>query len=163
LTAEFISFLETTDIVVFMDCELCGRRAEGRAKVEGSIIAVCGSCAAFGEKIYEAKPVKLQDKPKAHAPDEIYFISNFSSVIKDARESKSLSREQLAAKIKEKVTILERIEHGLRPEKHIAEKIEHELGIRIITSMDSERSVAHESSSEPLTLGDIVTIRQRKK
>jgi putative transcription factor len=146
-----------------MDCELCGRRASGKAEVEGTIIAVCDACSGFGKKIYEEKPVKIKDRPLPKSPEEVYFVSGFPSLIRQKRESLSLTREQLAEKIKEKVNVVERIEKGARPEKSVAEKLEKFLGIKIISFMESEKTVFNRSSPESLTFGDVVTVKKRKK
>ena len=146
-----------------MECELCGRAASGKARVEGTIVSVCDSCASMGERIYEAAPVRLPDKPRTTSPEEVYFVNNFSSVAKNARESHALTREQLAEKIKERISTIERIEKGLRPEKRVAEKLQRVLGVKLMASADAERSIVAQKSSEPLTLGDIVTIKKRKK
>jgi ribosome-binding protein aMBF1 (putative translation factor) len=45
----------------------------------------------------------------------------------------------------------------------VAEKIERFLGIRLISSMEAEKSEFNKSASEPLTLGDVVTVKKRKK
>ncbi|MBI4170093.1 MAG: TIGR00270 family protein [Candidatus Aenigmarchaeota archaeon] len=146
-----------------MECELCGRRAEGKARIEGTVVSVCRECSKFGEAVSEAKPVKLPDKPRHRQPEEVYFVDNFSAVIREKREFLSLTREQLAEKIREKASVIERLEKGARPEKHVAEKLERVLGVRLISSAAAEKTIIEKKSSEPLTLGDIVTIKKKKK
>ncbi len=146
-----------------MECELCGRPAAGKARIEGTIISVCAACARFGQPIYEAKPVKLPDRPRQKAPEEVYFVNNLAAAVKNAREGMNLTREELAGKIREKSSVIERIEKGSRPEKHVVEKLERFLGVQIISSVEAEKSVIQKKSSIPLTLGDIVTIKKRKK
>jgi ribosome-binding protein aMBF1 (putative translation factor) len=70
-----------------MDCELCGKRASGKARVEGTVISVCDSCSRFGEKIFESKTVEIREKPRIRSPEEVYFVQNFPSLIKQKRES----------------------------------------------------------------------------
>ncbi len=146
-----------------MDCELCGRRAEGKARIEGTVVSVCGACARFGEAIYEAKPVKIPDKPRYRQPEEVYFVDNLAAVVKNAREDMNLAREELAERIKEKSSVIERIEKGMRPEKHVVEKLERVIGVRLISSAEAEKTIIEKKSSEPLTLGDVVTIKKKKK
>jgi len=146
-----------------MDCELCGRRATGKAKIEGTIVSVCDSCSGFGQAVYEAKPVKMPGRPKMRAPEEVYFVDNFPALIRKRREELSLTRQELAGKIKEKASVIERIEGGARPEKSIAEKLERFLGVRLMSSADAEKTTVTKKSAEPLTLGDVVTVRKRKK
>ncbi len=146
-----------------MDCELCGRHATGKAKIEGTVVSVCDSCSKFGQAVHEAKPVKMPDRPKMRAPEEVYFVDNFPAVIRRGREELSLTRQELAGKIKEKVSVIERIEGGSRPEKAVAEKLERVLGIRLMSSVDAEKIVIQKKTLEPLTLGDVVTVRKRKK
>jgi len=146
-----------------MDCELCGKKATGRARIEGAIIDVCDSCASMGQIIYEPKPVEMRKRPQPAAPEEIVFDRDFSSIISSARQKRSLSREQLAEQIKEKVAVIERIEKGLRPEKKVAQKLERFLGVRIMGSPESEKTVFKENHASDVTLGDIATVRKRKK
>ncbi len=146
-----------------MDCELCGRKASGRAEVEGTSVSVCDSCARFGKKIFEDKPLVIKDKPKPRSPEEVYFIPNAGYIVKQKRESLGLTREQLAAQIKEKVGVIEHLERGMRPQKFVAEKLEKFLKIRLFSSIESEKASFEKGSSEPLTLGDVATVRKRKK
>jgi putative transcription factor len=146
-----------------MDCELCGRRASGRAEIEGTSVAVCESCSKFGKKVYEEKAVQIRDRPKAQSPEEIYFVPNISSLVKQKRESLSLTREQLAEKILERVNVIERIEKGARPEKSVAKKLEKFFRIQLISSAEPGKSAFVKGTSEALTLGDVVTVRKRKK
>jgi putative transcription factor len=146
-----------------MDCELCGKKAVGKAVVENTVVSVCENCSSMGKIVHEERKVRMPDKKRIQAPDEIYFVPNFASVVKNARESLSLSREALAERIKEKSNIIDHIEKGSRPEKHVAQKLEKILKVRIISSIESERISNEKRPSDPLTLGDIVTIRKRKK
>ncbi len=161
-----IIILEIYKLYIFkimMECELCGRRAEGKARIEGTVVSVCSGCSRFGEKIYEEKSVQLPSKPKYKQPEEVYFVDNFSALIREKRESLSLTRGQLAEKIREKASAIERLENGLRPEKHVAEKLGKFLGIKLISSVDSERTIIQNKPSISLTLGDVVTVKKRKK
>lgn len=146
-----------------MECELCGRRAEGKAKIEGTVVSVCGSCAGFGQPVYESKPVKLPDKPRYREPEEVYFVDNLGAVVKKQREKLGLSKDQLAGKIKEKTSVIDRIEKNMRPETHVVGKLERVLGIRLMASAEAEKTITEKKSSEPLTLGDVVTIKKKKK
>jgi uncharacterized protein (TIGR00270 family) len=146
-----------------MDCEICGRPAKGKARIEGTVVSVCGSCSAFGESIFESSPVKLPDRPRQAAPEEVFFVPDFPAKIKSERERKSLSKEQLASAIKERASVIDRIEKGMRPERRVAEKLEKFLGIRLMRSIDAEKTVSKGGHAEDLTLGDIAVVKKRKK
>lgn len=146
-----------------MDCELCGRPAAGKARVEGTVISVCNSCSRFGEAVREQRAVSMPGRPKMKPPEDVYFVDNFPAAVRKRREELSLTRQELAGELKEKVSVVERIEGGSRPEKAVAEKLERVLGIRLMASAGAEKAAAAKKPVEPLTLGDVVTIRKKKK
>jgi len=144
-----------------MECELCGREATTRAKIEGTIISVCEQCAAMGERILEAKPVAMREKPKI-VIEQSEINPDFARIIRDAREAANLTREQLAEKVKEKLSTIERIEHGSRPTDIVARKLERMLNIKLL-GFEEKSFEQKKTKDEPLTLGDVVQIKVRKK
>jgi putative transcription factor len=145
-----------------MECELCGKESKlAKAKVEGVVVSVCENCASFGERVLEAKPVQMREKPKI-VIEESVIDPKFAEKIKNARESMKLTREQLAEKIKEKLSVIEHIEHGMRPTDIVAKKIERLFGIKLLGYSGKEYIQPAQKPAE-LTLGDVVEIRQRKK
>lgn len=144
-----------------MECEMCGR-VSGllRAKIEGSVLQVCRKCGSLGEILQEEKPQKAPVKAPAIEQQEI--VPDFPALIKQAMKERSLSRKELAERIKEKESIIRRVENGMRPTKQIAEKLEKALGIQILGYEEKEQKIPAIKTDE-LTVGDIIEIRMRKK
>jgi len=152
-----------------MSCELCGRESKGCrvAVVDGVKMMLCPDCMRHGEGVKEipvtpakvARATTLRERKKI--PKDIYrnmekeLISDWSEVIKEAREKKGLSREELGFKIEERTTTISKIEKGdLRPSDKMIKKLEKELGITLLEEV-KEVTTQHQSSSR-LTLGDFI-------
>jgi len=145
-----------------MECELCGKEARlVKAKVEGTVVSVCEDCSGMGHRVHESKPVPMREKPKLSI-DQTIINPDFANIVKNARESKNLKREDLAKQINEKVSVIERIERSSRPTDSTAKKLEKALGIHLLGYEEAEYKEM-KTGSEDITLGDVVKIKQRKK
>ena len=114
-----------------MQCEICGSVADRKAEIEGVVLNVCGSCSRSGKEIVGQKPKILKF---ARLPEEMrsVLMEDFSQVVKIAREKRRLSQEQLASAVKEKLSVIKRIENGWKPALQTARKIENFLGVRLV-------------------------------
>lgn len=169
-----------------MNCEMCGKEIEGkplRAKIEGSLLLVCSDCAKFGRVQRDTpherkfiprdkkgrKQTKPQSKPlsqRVYTRDEEpmdELVEDFNVVVRQARESKGWTREELGAKIYEKVSVITRIESGkMEPDLKLARKLEKTLGVKLIEKYDALDLESYKSSSSgPNTLGSIVKIKRK--
>lgn len=154
-----------------MQCELCGRECGCRpAMVDGVKMMLCPGCMQHGTGI-EIKPEASTsaNKPileRIRRPKEkdVYkgmdreLISNWSSLIKNAREKKGISREELGFKIGERTVTISKIENGdLRPSDKVAEKLEKELGIVLFEEVkEVSAGLGGSQSGRGLTLGDFI-------
>jgi len=142
-----------------MNCEVCGSRdARRRAKIEGAILTVCDDCARTGEEVARVT-ITRRPKPVFKAPRGIDYQlkKDFSSIIKKNREKRELTQEQLAAKLKEKHTIIRRIEEGWEPPLPVIKKLERFFRIHLMaSSTDSDYKL--KTKKKTLTLGDIAEI-----
>ena len=91
------------------------------------------------------------------------LVEDFNVVVRKARESKGWTREELGAKIYEKVSVINRIETGkMEPDAKLAKKLEKTLNITLIEKYDDMDLESFKSSaSGPNTLGSIVKIKRR--
>ncbi len=152
-----------------MSCELCGRESKGcrAALVDGVKMMLCQDCMRHGEGVADiAKtPTSVErvvfQRIRKSTPKDIYknmekeLVSNWSDVIKEAREKKGLTREELGFKIEERTVTISKIENGdLRPSDKIVKKLEKELGISLLETVKEVSTVHH--SSEGMTLGDFI-------
>jgi putative transcription factor len=76
---------------------------------------------------------------KIDLTDEIILDPEFPKVIRDARNRKGMTHEQLGQKINEKVTLLKKIETGtIKPDEILSKKLEKFLGIKLYVNLNEE-------------------------
>ena len=154
-----------------MQCELCGRQCSCRpAMVDGVKMMLCPGCMRHGKNI-EVKhdTAIIAKKPvleRIRRPKEkdVYkdmnreLVTNWSTLIKNAREKKGYTRAELGFKIGERTVTISKIENGdLRPSDKVAEKLEKELGIVLFEEVkDVSASLRGTHLSSGLTLGDFI-------
>lgn len=142
-----------------MECEICGKAATRKALVEEALLSVCGACIKFGKEIKEEHLIK----PKSIYPvEELSLNPSFATIVKAKREAMQLSRDQLAGLIKEKSSVVERIERGMRPTKDVAKKLEHALKIKLL-GYEAAAAKLPKPKEIGVTLGDVAEVRVRKK
>lgn len=156
-----------------MECELCGRECECRpATVDGVRMMLCPGCMRHGKGIpVSSSPAVGSRTPvleRIRRPKEkdVYkdmtkeLVSNYNTIIKNAREKKGLSREELGFRIGERTVTVSKIENGdLKPSDKVAQKLEKELGINLfeeVASAPSYMTKGSDSSRDGLTLGDFI-------
>lgn len=169
-----------------MECEICGKPIEGRpirTKIDGSVLEVCQECSKYGRvqkdtplerkfvsRDKKGKPMKkkpqinkqnIQRRRREDSMDEL--VEDYNVVVRQARESKGWTREELGAKIYEKVSVINRIESGkMEPDVKLAKKLEKTLNITLIEKYDDMDLESFKSSaSGPNTLGSIVKIKRK--
>ncbi|MBN2052271.1 TIGR00270 family protein [Candidatus Woesearchaeota archaeon] len=162
-------------------CDMCSSPgAAYRIEVEGSILNVCEKCVSYGRMIGRIKPEtsekqkKKQEKAKLRE-EEVkkavkstetvqLIVPNYASLIKNAREKTGLKQEEIAKKLAEKESILHKLESGaMKPNLDLARKLEKFFRIRLIEEVEVESGGEEEkaSSSEGLTIGDLIHIKKR--
>jgi putative transcription factor len=159
-----------------MHCDLCGKEITWGylIEIEGACLIACADCAEMGtiiKKVREGdvsgrrrRPVKMRETEKS---SDVVLVENFGEVIRHARESAGISREDLAKRLHVSEGYLHKIEEGeLTPTEDLARKLEKVLGVKLFVRVEED----DEDLSEPvgegtstLTLGDIVKIRTVKK
>ncbi|MBM4240249.1 MAG: TIGR00270 family protein [Euryarchaeota archaeon] len=151
-----------------MRCEICGTKIVGkplRTKIEGSVMLACPKCAKLGkiqrEPPKKAKPKFMKSRPRRSEP-AYEVLEDYNIIVREGREKKVWSREDLAEKIYEKVSVINRIESGrMMPDIKLAKKLERTLNIKLLekteeTSADEFRK----SSLKGATIGDIARIKK---
>ena len=161
-----------------MKCEICGREIRGRPIkiiIDRAELIVCKECAKHGtpvlsHEIKSVKPskqkiVKQQVKKRSRALpfEDLEFIENYNAKIKEKRESLGLTIADLAKTIKEKESLLRKIESGkIAPTLDVAKKLEKALGIKILVRESFEGSaMMGERKSKDITLGDIIEFKRK--
>jgi TIGR00270 family protein len=87
--------------------------------------------------------------------DEI--VADYDQRIRTARESRSLSQEDLAKELNEKASLIRKLERGdMLPSDDVRSKLETELGISLVEGEDADDTEWSGDSSTTTTLGDVV-------
>ena len=161
-----------------MQCEICGSELRGssfKITIDGSELDVCGKCSQYGALTKKRTPVSRKEAPvvprtpaKTSRPRktgfeglDYEFIDGYDQIIRDARQSRGWTQEELAAKMKEKVSLIKKIERGeIVPEDSVRVKLERTLDIKL-TERVGESDWSGERLNKGTTLGDIVTIKRK--
>jgi putative transcription factor len=160
-----------------MNCEICGRKIQGKPtqiSIERSVLAVCAECSRFGTPVDKKTAAKMEQSvprpgirkplplqaPKKDQLGEFLLVDEFGSVIRKARESARMTREDFAKKLGEKDSVVRRVESGeMYPTAILVSKIERLLKIRLKATVDSSVKGSDPSPSN-LTLGDVAILRE---
>jgi putative transcription factor len=154
--------------------------------VEGAEMTTCGDCASLGTPYQEAKPIplgtpipvatyvsttRLSSVPSKlagrRAPREIQELDlaeNYPQIIQKARRKLELSQEDLAMKVKEHLSIIQKIELGkIEPNVRLIRSLEHVLRVRllVLTSEPPVPKLAPGTIKE-VTLADVAKIRKKE-
>jgi putative transcription factor len=160
-----------------MLCELCGKDYPSlrSTKIEGSVLMVCGACSRFGEGVQQprapgdaaAAPAaerlamrekRMQEKDIYAEAGEAMLVEDFSVRIRKRRESLGLSQEDLAKKLNERKSIIQKLENGdISPDDKLSKKLEGALGIKLKEKVAPQGvSQVKKSESRGMTLGDLI-------
>jgi putative transcription factor len=161
-----------------MQCEICGAEIHGKPlciTIDSSELQVCQKCAPYGKPVDKRTPISRKVSPVVRTvpqaekrPRKDFFdilkdelLENYVQIIRDAREAKGWSQEDLAENIKEKASLIKKIERKeIVPEDSVRKKLEHALNIKLTERVDtSGHEAAH--SKKDTTLGDIVKIKRK--
>ena len=164
-----------------MQCEVCGRQIFGnplRAIIEGAKMTVCSECAKLSSGYWEPKPQRrtkkstkrqiipvARRKPIPSVTETLELVDDFGQRVRQARRGLEMSHEDLGRKIREKVSVLRKIESGkMVPDLVLAEKLEHALKIKLRVP-PSEPKTQFVSLSKPrgTTLGDLILLKDQGK
>lgn len=153
-----------------MQCEMCGSEERlFKTDIEGTLLNVCKACSKFGKIISAVKePIEEKREKKIEMietePEEEIIemvVSNFQEKIRKAREKLGLNQEDFAKKIKEKESIVHKLETGeFKPSIDTAKKLEKVLHIKLIEEYKEEGKTTN-IKTEELTIGDLIKIKKR--
>jgi putative transcription factor len=131
-------------------CEICGTQIFDygeKVYVEGNLITVCKTCSKRGKPLKNQqviqrrpamRPKKIEKLDKITFDDSAVLINNFSEVIRNSRMANGLTHEQLGLLIKERVSLLRKIETGtLKPDEGLSRKLERFFRINLYTEVES--------------------------
>ncbi|MDI9619787.1 MAG: multiprotein bridging factor aMBF1 [Candidatus Nezhaarchaeota archaeon] len=159
-----------------MRCELCGRPIADQppieAWIEGARLTVCRRCSRYGSpaRAREALPqhakvvsnVGVGRKTSRAGFGDLVLVEGYNLIIKQARERMNMTQAELAKLVGEKESIIRRLEGGrMTPSLDLAKKLERALKIKLFEEARRFMQEVPRPKSLQLTLGDVVTIREK--
>lgn len=130
--------------------------------VEGTRLMLCDRCAKFGVEVRTPRtrkagtPVRPRPSSAPVAPTTFELAEDYPRRIRTARETLGWKREELATRINEKLSIIEKLEKGkIRPDDALLSKLERALHVRLRERVE-EAPAPTKSDRRPVTLGDLI-------
>lgn len=117
-----------------MDCEICGFSGKVfETQIEGTTMYACARCAGNNKKTSFQKsfsqPIQKNPSKEFDEPD---FVQGFGKKIRQAREQKKLTISELALQLRERESVIHKIElEKALPDKNLAKKIEKFFGFKL--------------------------------
>jgi putative transcription factor len=170
-----------------VQCEMCGTETNSPTtiKVEGAELDVCDSCTDFGTEVETQQTSSTSTKYSTSSSsgsggskstsssggggggqrrrrdmfDEMDEVAqDYNQRIRNAREARGLSQEDLAKQLNEKASLIRKLEHGdSLPSDQVQKKLERALEIDLTESgTDEDTEWEGGSSTGSYTLGDVV-------
>ena len=144
-------------------CDMCGKDTNlCTAKIEGTILNVCISCAKYGErvKVPERKKEMVRQQ-KRFFPEEgskEKIVDDYANLIRNKREEMNLKQKEFAKLLSEKESIIHKIESGTyKPSIIMAKKIGKVLDLKLIEEIEV-KDVEIKETKGSLTIGDMIKL-----
>jgi putative transcription factor len=164
------------------ECEMCGSKTSIRRHlVSGTTMQLGACCSKFGEAMDQpatpgtqaAVTQNLERRQTRMQGRDVYqeetwdLVPNFGAVIRQAREKKGWTHDELGNKVSARVPQMKQIESGhLRPSDVMAKKFQQALGITLLEKMEKGPAKVVGQSNAPkagLTIGDILKDAMNKQ
>ena len=167
-----------------VQCEMCGAETPTpkTVKIEGAELQVCADCAEFGTEVQSQETSTTSTKYSTSGGsssssssssggssrssgrrrdlyDEMEEVAeDYDQRIRNARENRDLTQEELADDINEKVSLIRKLEHGdMLPSDDVQAKLEKFLDISLTAARDEgDEEWDSGGADSGLTLGDMV-------
>ena len=162
----------------FLNCDICGREITNQAfkvMVEGAKMLVCGRCQRLGKPYEEEEQTPKRPLPRGtvgprviqrRAPDlprgmdETDIVEDCADRVRRQRMKLGLSQDQLAKRVKEKLSVIQKIEIGkMAPDTRLCRALEHELKIKLLVPHKELSDVPKTAAPAEVTLGDIMRVK----
>jgi len=138
---------------------------------------VCSGCQSLG------KPYKEEPKPHpsiirsssfpqtrkrtAELPGEMSqfdLAEDLAERVRKYRMKLALSQEELATRVKERVSVIQKIETGkMTPDMRLCRALEHELKVKLMVPHTETADVPKSTAPSEVTLGDIMRLKDKSK
>jgi putative transcription factor len=107
---------------------------------------------------------KLADSRAPREVRELDLADNYPQIVQKARRKQELSQEDLAMKVKERLSVIQKIELGkMAPDMRLAKALEHVLRVKLLV-LTSEPPVPKPTpaATKEVTLADVARIRKKE-
>lgn len=150
-------------------CEMCGGSGDlKKTRVEGTVLKLCEDCQDLGEVVDQPSAKKKKQRPHLTRPpkpkrggSERELVQDAGRRVKRAREDRELTVSELAKQLKEKASVVRRVEAGrLKPDRSLARKFEKQLGVTLYEQPPEASGGTREQSEQERTLGDVADVHQ---
>jgi len=156
-------------------------------KVEGAELELCSSCTDFGTEVRDESTSSGGGKystssstgksssssgssgssssgssggstrPRDMFDDMDEIATDYDDLIRDARESRGLSQEELADQLNEKASLIRKLERGdTLPTDEVQRKLERGLDISLVEGQSADDADWETDDPGTMTLGDVV-------
>jgi putative transcription factor len=167
-----------------LNCDICGREISGQAfrvRVEGAKMLVCGKCQSLGKPYQEEREEPAIKRTTARSPyiprqaqrkapelprgmDESDITEDYADRVRHQRMKLGMSQEELAKRVKEKLSVIQKIETGkMAPDTKLCRELEHELKIKLLVPRKEVADFPKTAAPSEVTLGDIIRVKSKVK
>jgi len=148
-------------------CEMCGKVCDlfHKTNVEGSILNLCENCSSYGtilEIVKDEIPEEIIPEKKKIEDREL-IIDGFGALIRERREKRKMTQEEVAKAIAEKESVIRSVESESIPMGFkLAKKFEQFFKIKLIyleselSKMDNFVQKKVDIHDENVTIGDLI-------
>lgn len=152
---------------------MCGQTGDvKKTKVEGAVLDLCDDCQEVGNVVESSSSTSTTSTSTSSSsssgskygsdrePDE-ELVEGYGERVKSAREAEDMSVNDMASKLKEKRSVVQRIESGdLTPDRKLARKIESVLQIKLYDDVSPATTQRDNEPQNEATLGDVATVKE---
>lgn len=150
-------------------CEMCG--GDGplkKTKVEGTTLKLCEDCQSVGDVVESSTGSVTRSRSSSSSRSRTNqsgggkeLAPDAGKRVKRAREDSGLSVSNLADRLKEKDSVVRRIESGkLTPDRSLARKLERKLDVDLYEEAP-EVSQGERTEASEATIGDVADVRKQ--
>lgn len=168
-----------------MPCEMCGNEGPLKtAMIEGNKMRVCNDCAKFGEVVEPpssssppsggspssgnqpniqaglGKPKRQKKRRDVFSDNQKVLVEDYGQRIREARQTKDLTPEELADQINEKKSLISHVERNdHHPSDELVKKLERALDVTLMEKpkhTEMAQNPTKGASAGKVTLGDLL-------
>jgi len=95
---------------------------------------------------------------------QVDLVDDVAQRVRVSRGKLGLSQEDLAKRVKEKLSVIQKIETGkINPDIRLCRELEHELKVKLLIPQTETEEVPKSPPPSEVTLGDIIKIKDKTK